>query len=87
MALKEQTILDKIEIVGAFKSLQIRQDKQIVDEDTGDIKANGQWHRYVLNPGDDISDQPADVQAVANAVWTDEIIKKYADFLAAEARD
>ena len=77
MALKEQTILDKIEIVGAFKSLQIRQDKQIVDEDTGDIKANGQWHRYVLNPGDDISGQPSEVQAVANAVWTDEIKSSY----------
>jgi len=77
MALKEQTILDKIEIVGAFKSLQIRQDKQIVDEDTGDIKANGQWHRYVLNPGDDISGQPSEVQAVANAVWTDEIKSAY----------
>ena len=77
MALKEQTILNKIEIVGAFKSLQIRQDKQIVDEDTGDIKANGQWHRYVLNPGDDISGQPSEVQAVANAVWTDEIKSSY----------
>ena len=77
MALKEQTILDKIEIVGAFKSLQIRQDKQIVDEDTGDIKANGQWYRYVLNPGDDISGQPSEVQAVANAVWTDEIKSAY----------
>jgi hypothetical protein len=81
MALIEQTILDKIEIVGAFKSLQIRQDKQIVDEDTGDIKANGQWHRYVLNPGDDISDQPSDVQAVANAVWTDEIKSAYVEHL------
>ena len=77
MALKEQTIQDKIEIVGVFKSLQIRQDKQIVDEDTGDIKANGQWHRYVLNPGDDISGQPSEVQAVANAVWTDEIKSAY----------
>jgi len=83
MALIEQTILDKIEVVGVFKSLQIRQDKQIVDEDTGDIKANGQWHRYVLNPGDDISDQPADVQAVANAVWTDEIKSAYAAHLVA----
>tara|TARA_Y100000296_G_C5088082_1_gene213436 strand:+ start:584 stop:844 length:261 start_codon:yes stop_codon:yes gene_type:complete len=73
MALIEKTITDKIEVVGDFKHVQVRQDNLIVDDDTGEIKAKGNWHRYVLNPDDDISGQPADVAAVANAVWTDEV--------------
>ena len=45
------------------------------------MKVSGQWHRYVLRPTDDISSQPADVQAVANAVWTDEIKAAHAAHL------
>ena len=73
MALIEKTITDKIEVVGDFKHVQVREDRQIVDDDTDEIKARGQWHRYVLAPGDDLSGQPTDVAAIANAVWTDEI--------------
>ena len=73
MALIEKTIVDQIEFVGPFKHVQVRQDKQIVDDTTDEVKVSGQWHRYVLRSSDDISDQPSDVQAVANAVWTDEV--------------
>jgi len=73
MALIEKTIVDKIEIVGDFKHVQVREDNQIVDDATDEVKARGNYHRYVLSPGDDLSGQPADVSAVANAVWTDEI--------------
>ena len=68
MALIEKTIVDKIEVVGIYKFVQVREDKQIVDDATDVVKVNGQWHRYVLSPGDDLSGQPADVVAVANAV-------------------
>ena len=73
MALAEKTIVDKIEIVGKFKHVQVRQDKQIIDDETNEVKVSGQWHRYSLTPSDDISSQPADVQAIANASWTDEV--------------
>ena len=82
MALIEKTIVDKIEVVGAFKNVQVREDKQIVDDATGEVKAHGQWHRYVLTPADDISGQPAEVQAIANAAWTDEVKAAYAAHLA-----
>ena len=81
MALIEKTIVDKIEIVGAYKFVQVREDKQIVDDATDEVKAHGQWHRYVLTPTDDISGQPADVQTIANAAWTDEIKAAYAAHL------
>ena len=81
MALIEKTIVDKIEVVGPFKYVQVREDRQIEDDATGEVKANGQWHRYVLSPGDDLSGQPADVAAVANGVWTDEVKAAYAAHL------
>ena len=82
MALIEKTIVDKIEIVGTYKFVQVREDKQIVDDATDEVKAHGQWHRYILTPADDISGQPADVQAIANAAWTDEVKAAYAAHLA-----
>ena len=82
MALIEKTIIDKIEVVGIYKFVQVREDKQIVDDATDVVKVSGQWHRYALSPGDDLSGQPADVVAVANAVWTDEVKDAYAAHLA-----
>jgi len=35
------------------------------------------FHRYVLHPGQDVSDQPNNVQAIANVVWTQEVIDAY----------
>jgi len=78
MPLIEKTITDKIEIVGDFKHVQVRQDNLIVDDDTDDVRSRGNYHRYVLAPGADLSGQPADVAAIANAVWTDEIKSAYA---------
>jgi hypothetical protein len=77
MALIEKTITDKIEIVGDFKHVQVRQDNLIVDDATDDIRSRGNFHRYVLAPGDDLSGQPADIAAIADAVWTDEIKAAY----------
>ena len=84
MALIEKTIIDKIEVVGPFKHVQVREDQQIVDDATDEVKASGQWHRYVLSPGDDVSGQPAEVQAIANAAWTDEVKAAYTEHLAAK---
>ena len=82
MALIEKTIIDKIEVVGPFKAVQVREDRQIVDDATDEVKASSRYHRYVLSPGADLSGQPADVAAVANAVWTDEIKAAYAAHIA-----
>ena len=73
MALVEKSIVDKVEFVGPFKVCQVREDNQIVDNTTDEIKSRGNWHRYTLNPGVDISDQPAEIQSLCNAAWTQEI--------------
>tara|TARA_R110002020_G_scaffold50685_1_gene142906 strand:+ start:645 stop:911 length:267 start_codon:yes stop_codon:yes gene_type:complete len=77
MALIKNTVIDKIEVVGTFKHIQVREDKQIIDDDTGEVVVTGKWNRYVLSPDADISDQPTDVQAIANAVWTDDVKAAY----------
>ena len=73
MALVERTIIDKIEVVGEFKHVQVREDRQIIDNSNDEIKSRGNYYRYVLSPDADISGQPDEVQAIANAAWTDEV--------------
>ena len=87
MALIERTVVTKVEVVSEYKHIQIQTDNQIIDDETGEIKAKDNFHRKVIHPGDDYSNEPDDVKVVADAVWTDEIIQKMADFRAAEIRD
>ena len=80
MALAESIEYDKIEVVGTYKAVQVR--KATV------IKKNGteltrSFERYVLQAGyldgndalvdTDISSEPAEVQAICNAVWTTDV--------------
>jgi hypothetical protein len=73
MALTEKTIVDKIELL-ENNSIQVRT-ANVIDKDGLEISRT--FHRHVLNPGDDISEQDPKVQAVANAIWTEEIIATY----------
>ncbi len=80
MALVERTVIDKIEVVGQFKHVQVREDRQIIDDSNDEIKSKGTYFRYVLSPDDDISGQPAEVQAIANAAWTDEVKAAFTEY-------
>ena len=71
--LSKETVIDKIEII-ENGSLQIRQAIRIIED--GNIISQS-FHRYVLHPGQDVADQPANVQAIANVVWTQEVIDAY----------
>ena len=85
MALVERTVVTILEVVSEYKHIQIQTDNQIIDDETGEIKAKDNFHRKVIHPGDDYSNEPDDVKVVADSVWTEEIIKKMTDFRAAEA--
>ena len=74
MAITKTVKTDKIEIVGDFKHIQVRE--ATVIQENG-VELTRSFHRYVLNPGDDVSSQPSDIQSIANAAWTDEIIDAY----------
>ena len=74
MAITKTTAIDKIEIVGEFKQIQIRE-ASIIQEDG--VELTRSFRRYVLSPGQDISEQSSEIQAIANAVWTEELIAAY----------
>jgi hypothetical protein len=42
------------------------------------------YHRSSLTPGQDLTGQPAQVVAIANTVWTPEVISAYQAMLAAQ---
>ena len=70
MALSESIEYDKIEVVGQYKAVQVRKATVIKKDGTELTRA---YERYVLHPDSDISAEPAEIQAVCNAVWTDAI--------------
>ena len=81
MALSKEIKCDKIEIVGDFKAIQCRQ-ATIVSEDG--VELSRSFHRHVLHPDDDISGEPAETQAICNAVWTDAVKADYTAFKEAQ---
>ena len=79
MAITKETQIGKIEVVGKHKFVQVRTDT-VVMEDGNELSR--QYHRHVLNADSDISAEHAEVQAVCNAVWTDEVKANYETFKA-----
>ena len=70
MAITKETEIAKIEVVGQYKAIQIRTDT-VIKEDDKEISRSA--HRHTIHPDMDISGEDAEVQAVANAVWTDSV--------------
>ena len=81
MALTEETVQDKIEIVGDFKHVQVRT-ATVIKRDGTEISRS--FSRHVVAPNDDITGESAEVQAIAAAVHTDEVKAAYAAHLAAQ---
>jgi hypothetical protein len=73
MALTETKVIDKIEVI-ENGIVQVREATRIIKD--GEQIAQT-FHRWSLTPGQDISDQANNVQAVANAAWTPEVIAAY----------
>tara|TARA_B100001057_G_C22460046_1_gene798490 strand:- start:46 stop:300 length:255 start_codon:yes stop_codon:yes gene_type:complete len=81
MALEKIIKEDKIEIVGDYKILQIRK-ATVIKEDGVEISSS--FHRHTVAPDADISGESTEVQAVANAVWTDTVKAEYKTFTEAQ---
>ena len=71
--LTERTVFSLCEVLPST-ILQVRLSDQIVDGEA--VKAST-YRRYCLNPGDDLTGQPEQVVAIANAVWTPAAITAY----------
>lgn len=73
MALTERKIVDLIEVLEKGQ-LQIRE-ANLIEKD-GVVVAKT-FHRYVLSPGDDISDKEQRIKDIAAAVWTPEVLANF----------
>jgi archaellum component FlaF (FlaF/FlaG flagellin family) len=51
-------------------------------EDGNEISKS--YHRTSLTPGQDLTDQPAQVVAICNAAWTEEVVAAYQAQIAAQ---
>ena len=74
MAITKELIEDKIEIVGDYKHVQVRT-ATVIKEDG--VELNRSFHRHTLNCLDDITGESSEVQAICNAVWTNELKAAY----------
>jgi hypothetical protein len=74
MALTETKVIDKIEVV-ENGSVQVREVTRIMKD--GKEIANT-YHRWAFAPGSDVSEMPANVQAICQVAWTPEVIAAYA---------
>jgi len=81
MALTERTVEDKIEIVGDYKHIQVRT-ATVIERDGVEISRS--FHRHVVAPGADVSGESAEVQAIAAAVHTAEVIAAYQAHVASQ---
>jgi len=70
---------DDYEVRGEYKFIQVRTKTSIM-EDGEEISFK--YHRKVLTPDADVSGESAEIQALASALWTDELKSAYADSIA-----
>ena len=81
MALTEETVQDKIEIVSEHKFIQVRTATVIK---RGDVEISRAFSRHVVAPDADITGESAEVQAICAAVHTQAVKDAYAAHLASQ---
>ena len=91
MALTESIEYDKIEVVGKYKAVQVRE-ATVIKKDGSELTRS--FKRYVLKPGTldasdnlvdtDLSGQPAEVSAICTAAWTTDIKTAWKEKLIAD---
>ena len=81
MALTEETVQDKIEIVGEFKQIQVRT-ATVIKKDG--VEISRAFSRHVVSPdisADDLKKESADVQGIAAQVHTSDVKTAYTKHL------
>ena len=76
MTLEKKVIQDKVEVVntGDWSVLQVRTKTAIIEDG---VELSSSYHRHVVSPTDDLSNESDEVVAIANAVFTQEMKDAY----------
>ena len=67
MALTKETVVDKIEVLES-NAIQVRTATRVMED--GEVLSSS-YHRHVLHPGDDLSNEDPKVVTIATAAWTE----------------
>ena len=81
MAITKEVTQDKLEIVGEFKKIHVRT-ATIIKEDG--VELSRAYHRHIINPSDDSTNESADVKALVSLFHTDEVKKAFTEYLEKE---
>jgi len=73
MALQEKSVVDKIEVL-LNGCIQVRRRDQILKDG---VEVASTFHRHVIAPGDDVSNEDDRVAAIATTLWTEEVVAAY----------
>ena len=71
----------KLEIIPPYSIIQCREANIVLKDD---VEVGRTYHRHVRSPGDDVSSDCAELQAVATALWTTEVVAAYEAFQASQ---
>jgi len=82
MALEKQVSIDKIEVL-ENSIIQVREITRVV-EDGKELSAS--YRRWILQPGDDTTGQDPKVIAIANAIWTTDVVNAYKAWIASQPK-
>ena len=80
MSLTKQVVIDQITVTENGTVLY-REATRIMEDGQ---QLSQTYHRTSLTPGQDLTGQPANVVAIANAAWTPEVVAAYQAQLAAQ---
>ena len=80
--LEKQISEDKIEVVGIYRSVQVRTCTKVLEDG---VELSSGFHRHVVSAGDDYSEESTEVQAICAAVHSDAVVAAYAAHVAASA--
>jgi hypothetical protein len=73
MAITKETVVDQITVTE--NGIVLYREATRIMEDGNQLSQT--YHRTSLTPGQDLSEQPANVVAICNVAWTPEVIAKY----------
>ena len=76
MALTEKIEIDRIEVVNDW-NIQVRW-ATTIERDGAFVSKT--FHRWILNPDNDITNQEQKVKDICNTAWTDDVKARYNQF-------
>jgi hypothetical protein len=83
MALEKISCVDLIEVVETGL-IQVRTKTTILENG---VQISNQFHRHVIAPGDDCSQEDSKVQAIAAAIHTPSVVETYKSLVAVKESD